>query len=423
VQVRDAQAVHWQTHFTAGGFFQIPLFAVTNLVAFALRWFPKFAAAAPCVHALSFLFLLDWPCEFRRKMLEREFAWARLRGLHLVGLVVGCLVAVNLALAGWGVYALVLPGLLVTLPFIYDLFVAARWRPDWSWSWKDYQPAWQFGWTRVASGLAVRGRQLVEGTAVVALLGFGELGLLNGAVGIAQMTCNLFTEQLLNSIYPVLTRVNPEPANIARVNGLLLRFVAWAIIPTAVLASALAGPLLLTLYGSKWTATIALLPWAMALGLFNAFNNVASTLLLAQERLRWCLQADLGLLVGVTLALGLALPQGLRFYLGVAAAVQLAVFIFMLVGLLRTGGLRWREICSAFLPAGCAAAVGLTLCEMVARVTRVELTHLPVAVAYGAGFTTVCVVVWRLGFTAQLTELLAYAPKGKFLRRALWLAE
>ncbi len=92
---------------------------------------------------MSITFLLEWPCELRRKMIEREFDWKRLRLLEAIGLIAGALLALSMAWAGAGTYTLLVPGMLVTLPFIYDLFVIEKWRPTWSWSWDRYRPAWR----------------------------------------------------------------------------------------------------------------------------------------------------------------------------------------------------------------------------------------------------------------------------------------
>jgi O-antigen/teichoic acid export membrane protein len=423
VQVREEKDVHWQEHFTAGAFFQIPLFFVANLVAFALRWSPKYAAVAPYIHAMSVLFLLDWGCEFRRKMLERSFNWPRLRGLSAFGMFVGFLVSLNLALAGKGAYALLLPVLMFSPPFIYDLFITARWRPTWAWSWVKYRAAWRFGLVRTASGLAIRGRGLVESAAVVAFLGFSQLGILSGAVGLASMSCQLFTEQLLNSIYPVLTRVNPDPQNIARVNGLLLRFIAWVIIPTAVLASMLAGPFLLIFYGSKWTETIPLLPWAMFLGVAAAFNHAATTLLLAQQKLRHCLYADVALLLAVLVAIGVALPLGLTQYLLAAGLCQLLVFALLLFWLVRLGILTGGGFFSAVLPALTGAGLALLACKLVMWQTGRPAVGFWSAAAYGLLFGLVYLAFLRIFVARQLRELMAYVPARKYLNFLLALGE
>ena len=423
VQVREEKEVHWQAHFTAGGFFQLAMCGVVNLVAFALRWWPQFAEFAPYLHAMSLLFLFDWPCEFRRKMLERAFDWPRLRVLHALALGVAFLVQLNLALAGGHAYALLLPVFVMSLPFAYDLFVRVRWRPDWSWSWKDYQPAWRFGWTRVASGVAFSGRRLVERGVIVAVLGKSQLGILGGALGLAQVICQGFAEQLLAAIYPVLTRVSAESQNLARVNALVLRIVVWVTVPLAVVASALAGPLLLAAYGVKWAETIPLLPPAMLAGVAIAVGQAANNLLLAQNKLRECLIADGLVLVGTVATLWLLLPLGLKNYLFGVAASQFVVLVLMLVWLVRGNLLKWNGVAAAFWPSLLAAALAYLGCEGLVKISGADAARFGVAGVYGMVFALSYLMVLRVGFRKQLVELLAYVPQSKVIRRVLWLGE
>lgn len=423
LQVREEADAHWQEHFTAGAFFQGTLFAVANFVALALRLLPHYAGLAPYLHALSVLFILDLPCEFRRKMLERDFNWTRLRSLHAVGIITGFLLALYLAMAGKGAYALLMPALMFTPPFIYDLFGPARWRPTWAWSRENYKPAWRFGWTRIASGLAFRGRQVIENVTIVAILGYGELGILGGALGLAQMATQLFGEQLLGAIYPVLTRVNPDPENVSRINALVLRLVAWVTIPVAVISSALAGPMLLVFYGAKWLATIPLLPWAMLAGVAITLAQTANTLLLSKEKLKSCLTADILVFIGTAAALTFALSKGLQTYLMAIAVVQTGVLALMLVWLVREKCLKPDGVLAALLPAATASVTALLAAETLVRLTHLKPHSFSAVVSYAITFSLTYLAMLRLAFTAPLRELIPYIPKSSWARRRLFLPE
>ena len=114
LQVRDGESVHYQDHFTAGLAVQLLVFTVVNGVAIGCRFVPAYAPVSPVLHVMAVLFLLDLPSEFRVKMLERELDWRRLRSLQAVGFVGGGMVSIGLAFAGAGVFALLLPTLLVS---------------------------------------------------------------------------------------------------------------------------------------------------------------------------------------------------------------------------------------------------------------------------------------------------------------------
>lgn len=421
IQVRDEADTHYQDHFTAGAVLAGTMFVVTNLVAFALRWFESYTQVATLVHVMSLTLLLEWPCELRRKMLERQFDWKRLRLLHAYGLVVSAALAIGLAAAGAGVYALLIPGMTVTLPFIYDLLLVQRWRPDLTWSWANYRAAWRFGLTRIGSGTAITGRQLVESVTLVNVLGYAPLGILNRSLGLAQIFCIKFASQLMYATYPILTRLNPNTENIARVNGLVLRLVAWVAIPVAVVFSALATPVVQTVYGRQWLEVIPLLPWAMMVGVALALAQTVNSLLLAQQQPNRCLVADLFVLVGTVAMLWLALPKGVIAYLIGLAAVQLAVLTLLSVWLCRARALKPGGILWAVAPPLVCAGAGWLLCEVARAALGADVSRFLPAAVYGTVFGVFYLAALRLLFSRFLGEIVFYLPARGTLGRLLAL--
>ncbi len=185
IQARPGETVDYQTQFTFGGFAQAIAVLVLNAAALTLRRFPAYAPVAPVLSVMSLSFVADWAGELRVRMLERELKWSRLRSLEAIGLVGSAAAALLLAFRGAGVYALVLPAVVATLPFIYDLFFVQRWRPAWSLDWQAFRPAWHYGLTRMASGLAARGQQVLESSVLAGAIGLAALGEYGRAMGLA----------------------------------------------------------------------------------------------------------------------------------------------------------------------------------------------------------------------------------------------
>jgi teichuronic acid exporter len=418
LQVKTDEEAHLQEHFTAGAILQIGMCVVANLVAVALRWFPKYAPVAPLVHVMSMTFLLEWPCELRRKMIERKFDWRSLRLLHGAGLLLTAVLAIGMALLGAGTFALLVPGMMVTLPFIYDLFVRQHWRPTWAWSWENYRPAWDFGLTRIGSGLTLNGRQLLESGVLSAVLGFAVLGVFNRSIGLAQMFCYQVATQLIYAIYPVLTRVEGGEDNSRRVGGLVLRTVAWTVLPVAACFGALAGPVVQTIYGTKWMEVVPLLPWAMAYSAMASLVYVGYMLLLARQRQRKCLVADVLSLAGTVLSLWLALPHGVVAYLMSVVGVQVVIMVLITFWLRDGKAVSWGGVAAALLPPAfgvAVAAFGATISLLF--IFGIKPDNFWHAMEWGAVFLALYVGVLRLCFVNQLSELVHYFPaRGAFCR-------
>ena len=357
LQVRNTEETHYQDHFTAGAVMQTSLFLLVNLIAVGLRFTATYAPVAPLLHLMSPLLLLDLVSEFRTKMLERQFEWQRLRTLHAVGLIAGAVVAVTMAVGGFGVYALLVPSFCTSLPLAWDLFVTAGWRPTWEWSAERYRSARQFGTTRIGSTSLVSASNLAENASLTRAVGFTQLGLYNRALSLAALACQRTASLLMNALYPVLTRVPVRTPQYRRAATLVLRFMAWTVIPAAFALAWLAEPLTRTLYGSRWVAAIPLMPYTAALSAILALVQTNYTLLLAHQQQRLCFIADMMRLVGMVVLLAVLLPFGLRTYVCGLLALHSTVLTITTVWL-------WRD--TVFDGEGLIGAVGPALAGSVA---------------------------------------------------------
>jgi PST family polysaccharide transporter len=423
IQVRNEEDVHYQDQFTAGAFIQIGLFFLTNIVAVMLLFVDSYAAIAPLVHLLSLTFLLEWPCELRRKMLERALDWKRLRLLHGVGLLASSILAVGMGFMGAGVYALIAPGLLVTAPFIYELFFTQHWRPNWHLDRVRFAPAFRFGLARLGSGLTAKMRPLLENGLIVQMLGYASAGFLGRAMGLSTMFCQRLALQLMYAIYPVLTKVEPGTDRYQRMSGLILRLVAWVALPTAVIFAALAQPVVLTVYGDKWLEVIPLLPWAMFAGALAALFHTTYMLLLAHHGQKFCLQLDVAVLMATLAALYFGLPYGLTLYLQCLVLIQLVASFVLFWGLCRAGGASWSGLGMALFPPAVGSIAAFVSCKMLFHAAKIDASAFFAALCYGIQFMIIYCLVIRLLFLRPLNELIEYLPGKNMIRSVFFVRE
>jgi O-antigen/teichoic acid export membrane protein len=396
---------------------------VANLAAGVMWLVPGYRPAAPLMHVMSVLFPLDLASELRVKMLERALDWQRLRLLHALGLVASAGMSIAMALTGWGAWSLLVPTLLVPLPFTIDLFGYAGFRPAWTWNRARYAPAWRFGLTRISSASLVSASQALESAVLVRQSGFGALGLYSRANGLANLACQKLAAVLTHALYPVLTRIEPGSDRYRRVSALMLRCVGWTVVPAVVLISVVADRVVRWLYGAQWVGAVPLVPWALAAVGFAAMTQTAYSLLLAYQEQRRCAIADALRLVGICAGLALLLPFGLRAYLAGVALTQLITLVLCTVWLYRLKAVEGRGLSDALLPPAVSAAIALLGAEATARGFGIPRDVAWMALAYIAVFSLVYVATLRVVFRAQLDDVLMYLPHSGPLMRALRLRE
>ncbi len=416
--VRDAGDVHYQDHFTAGAVLQVAVFALANMVALGLRWFPEYVAVAPVLHVMSVSFLLDLPSELRVKMLERALDWRRLRGLHAVSLVASGLLSLVMALAGFGVYALLVPTMIVPVVFAWDLFAQELWRPAWTWSWARYRPSWDFGSVRIGSVSFVSGAGLLEATWLSAL-SFTAFGLFGRAVGLGQLLCGRVAGLIAQSVFPVLARIPRDSDAYRRASGLYLRGVAWLVVPLGVGLGLLASPAVRLLYGAQWLEVIPLLPLAMTGAVLMALVHTAYVLMLAHELQRRCLMTDIWRLVGTTGALATLAGFGLAEYLMGLVAVHAVSLALVLYWLAEARALTGRAMVEALAPPILAIIPAAAGSEFVRRLSGAGDLGAVAAALEGGMLSLVYLATLRLAFPRQLHQLVDLMPERQRVSR--WL--
>ncbi len=417
IQVRRDDEVHYQEHFTAGAIFQIGLFVCTHLTAYTLRHVDSYAAVVPVLQVMSVVWLLDWPSTLRIKMLERDLDWRRLRLLHALGLCSAAIVAIVLAWAGAGLYALCLPGLLKRVVFLTDLFVFCRWRPTWAWDASRYVPAWRFGLSRVASTLCVSGRKLLESASYVYIADFIGFAVFGRAIGLAHLVCGKFSLLVMQALYPVLTKIEPGSDAYRETSRKAIQSVTCVVLPLGSICALLATPVVRLLYGDRWLQVIPLIPWAAAADVIAALTRSAYMLSLAAHHKQRCLIADAGVLLGTGLALIVLLPQSAQAYLAGLCVIQLYTLFFLWQGLCTTRSeafaFLFRMLAQPIIALLCAWA----LCEAVRHLFGASREQLPTAMVYAIGFGITYMAALRIWFTAQFHELVRHLPGQRHINR------
>ena len=146
------------------------------------------------------------------------------------------------------------------------------------------------------------------------------------------------------------------------------------------------------------------------------------SLLLAHNQARHCLHADIWRLVGMALALFLALPHGLPAYFAGLLIVHTIALMMVLYWLFRGEGLHLSGVFGAFVPAGVSAALAVVAAELLRHFAFGAWPRVPLMIAYGGTFGLIYMGALRVFFAPLLYELVGYLPKSGQVHRLLGYA-
>lgn len=242
------------------------------------------------VTALNFLWgPLNTP---QSVILNRRLDFKTPARISIVNKIVSAIVGIAVAYAGYGLWALVVSGLLSSLLGLIQTWWAVKWLPRERFSRESFKYLWNFGNKMIGASLI---GTLYDNIAPVAIGKFcspRDLGVFNRAAGYVALPVNQITGIIGGVTFPVLSKMQGDDEVLIRNYRRMIKLSTFLVAPILMLLCALARPLVIVLITSRWEACILLIQllcfsrmWWPLQGLNRSFLQVKgrSDLLLKLE--------------------------------------------------------------------------------------------------------------------------------------------
>lgn len=325
VRAKEAGARHFNVVFTLQVFIGCAIYLFFVVLA---PWFARFFEQ-PIYHALLLVsglnFFLRPFANLPTARLQRSMEFRPLVIVNAVTLIATSAVSIGMALAGYGVWSLVVGGLVGALlrALLLNLRVRERYRFAW-----DPAIARDLG----SYGVKVAANSLIEhfrGQSIIFILskfnGPGDVGLYNRASSLAVMPMRIVGSSPYQVVFRALAA---EQDNLDRSRYLYYRtitLVATYTLPLYVLAWWLAEPGIRFIYGEKWIGSAAPLSILALGGLFTCVGNPSGAVVEARNRMGTETALNLAALALLVAGVAYGLQWGLA---GVAWAALLTTAFF-----------------------------------------------------------------------------------------------
>jgi teichuronic acid exporter len=315
-----------QSSYWLGWLVFVALFIVQCLVAFPIAWIYKDNQIILPICLMALNFFLIPIASVQAALIMRENRIKVFALSNTIQITTDNLLSLALAFGGWGMWAIVLPKILVGPIWVYIMLRNHAWRPKGSFTTAYWKDLFDFGRNVLGVELLKTLRSNLDYLIVGRFLGLQELGIyyfaFNSGLGISLGVINAIG----TSLFPHLCAVRSDLSQLWEQYRNSLKTIALAIIPLVLLQSSLAPFYVPIVFGQKWVAAIPVLVLICLSAIPRPFADATSQLLLAVNKsqidLRWNL-----LFTGV---FALSLLIGVQWQsLGVAIAV-LATHVVLL---------------------------------------------------------------------------------------------
>ena len=331
----------------------------------------------------------------------------RLATNRVLSALAGAVTTTAAAVAGLGLWALVVGRLVAALVALADLVRFVRWIPGAPRRTEGLAELLGFGGGLVGTQLANALARHIDNIAIGRALGAGALGVYDRAFNLMTLPQTQLNQPLSHSMVPVLARLQQDPAGFRKLYHGGCQMAAAVTFPTSIFLLVAAPAAVATMYGPRWSDSATALQALSLGGIFISLNVTIGWVYMSLGRSRrqlvWNLISS-ALLVASIFA---GLPDGI---LGVALALSAMRAVLWVPSLLicyRGTFLRLGETIEAMwrpMAASLAAGAAAWLADPTTLAAPLRLCT-QAAVFAVAGLAALCALPGGLELFRQLRSL------------------
>ena len=246
----------------------------------------------------------------------------------IVSVIVSGIVGLWLAYIGWGVWALVYQNVSHALVRALILWLFAKWKPLFVFSFDSFKQLFSFGSKLLASSLINTIYTNIYTLVIGKAFSPAEVGFFNQGNHISKLPMQIVNDVVLKVNYPILSELQDDNKRLIQTYKKLLRTPMFILFPILVGLCAVAHPLIEVLLGVKWLPCVPLLQVLCIGYMFTPLTMINLNLLYVKGRSDLVLKLELIKKPIAFLILFASIPFGLLWMCVGKALYEFVAFSF-----------------------------------------------------------------------------------------------
>jgi O-antigen/teichoic acid export membrane protein len=276
---------------------------------------------------LSITFLISGLTVQHQALLKRQMRFKALALIEVGSMAAGVLVAITMALLGYGYWSLVSSSIVTEIAGRFLTLSVSRWRPQWPSKGTGVRPMVSFGAHRTAGDFLMSLSRGCDNLLIGRFYGSAAVGLYSRASVLLIRPLELFLSPINAVFVPALSRLQTQPTRYRSTFLRLYEAIALSGLFFTGLLLAASRPLTLVLLGPKWEQAAVIFAGFTVAALCIPLTNTSVWLFTSQGRGRDMLVAQSINSFFTVLSFVVGLPYG---PVGVAMAFSLSYLLVRL---------------------------------------------------------------------------------------------
>lgn len=192
-------------------------------------------------------------------LLSRDLNFKTLARISVINKIIAAGIGIYAAYHGYGLWALVILGLVSSIIGLIQTWLVVRWIPQERFSIDSFKYLWNFGNKMIIARLIDTTYSNLTPAIVGKYFSPFTLGLYNRAMTFAQLPSMQIYGVLQSVTFPVLSKISDDNERLSKTYRRMIKTTAFVVFPLMFMLIALARPIVLILLTDKWEDCIILL--------------------------------------------------------------------------------------------------------------------------------------------------------------------
>ncbi|MEH6305195.1 lipopolysaccharide biosynthesis protein [Olivibacter sp. CPCC 100613] len=232
--------------------------------------------------------------------------------INIMAVFISGAVGLYMAYNGFGVWALVGQNLALTLATSLLMWMQAKWRPSWVFSWQAFREMFGYGSKILIAGLYSTVLTNVYTIVIGKWYQTKALGFYARANSLAEISSGTINLIVTNVTFPLFSTIQQDREKLISIYSRMVAMTAFIIFPSMTLFAVVAKPFILLFLTEKWLPAAPLLQWLCLARMFTPVSSLNLNLLNAVGRSDLFLKTDLSKLPIIIATMFITLPLGTK---------------------------------------------------------------------------------------------------------------
>lgn len=255
----DAKRIDYNTVFYFNLVASVLLYALLFVLSPAIAAFFKEPLLVDVTRVIGCVLLINALAIIPRTLFVKDVNFKVQTKVSLIASLSSGAIGIGMALAGMGVWSLVGQQLSRQTFNTLFLWVYARWRPTWEFSWQSFREMFGFGSKLLLSGLIDTVWKNIYYLVIGRCYSSAQLGQYTRAEQFNIIFSSNLTTVVQRVSYPVLSSIQNEPERLREAYRRVIKSTMLITFACMLGLAAVAKPLILILIGAKWLTAVSYL--------------------------------------------------------------------------------------------------------------------------------------------------------------------